>query len=121
MANKTHADPSDIAPWVAANARLGLCRALVTHVRQQVLAGEHDRALLARELRAQARQAAALLERGSVNSAAEEPAPAKVVCVRPELCLADEHVATGRSAAGAPHDQPDIGPACGSTGLGAAC
>jgi hypothetical protein len=31
---------------------LGLCRALVTHVRQQVLAGERDRARLARELRA---------------------------------------------------------------------
>ena len=50
MAKETHADPSGIAPWVAANAMLGLCRPLVTHVRQQVLAGEHDRARLAREL-----------------------------------------------------------------------
>jgi hypothetical protein len=82
-AKETHADPSDIAPWVAANAMLGLCRALVTHVRQRVLAGERDRARLARELRARARQAAALLERGSVSSAAEEPASAIVVCVRP--------------------------------------
>jgi hypothetical protein len=78
VAKETHADPSGIAPWVAANAMLGLCRALVTHVRQQVLAGEHDRAHLARELRAQARQAAALLERGSVSSAAEEPARQKL-------------------------------------------
>jgi hypothetical protein len=100
VAKETHADPSDIAPWVAANAMLGLCRVLVTQVRQQVPAGEHDRARLARELRAQARQAAALLEQGSVSSAAEEPASANVVCVRPELCLAGEHVATGRSAAG---------------------
>jgi len=61
---------------------------------------ERDRLRLARELRAQARQAAALLERGWLSSAAEEPAPAKVVWVRPELCLAGEHVATGRSAAG---------------------
>jgi AcrR family transcriptional regulator len=64
VAEETHADPSDIAPWVAANAMLGLHRALVTYVRQQWLTGQRDRARLARELRAQARQAAALLERG---------------------------------------------------------
>ena len=103
VAKVTRADPSGIAPWVAANAMLGRCRALVTQVRQRVVAGERDRLRLARELRAQARQAAALLERGWVSSAAEEPAPAKVVWVRPELCLAGEHVATGRSAAGVSH------------------
>jgi AcrR family transcriptional regulator len=64
VAEETQADPSDIAPWVAANAMLGLHRALVTYVRQQWLAGQRDRARLARELRAQARHAAALLERG---------------------------------------------------------
>lgn len=64
IAEETHARPDDIAPWVAANAMIGLHKALVDHVRRQVLAGERDRARLARSLRTQARQVVALLEHG---------------------------------------------------------
>src|SRR6266704_4610991 len=62
IAEETQARPDDIAPWVAANAMIGLHKALVDYVRRQVLAGERDRARIARELRAQARQAVGLLE-----------------------------------------------------------
>jgi AcrR family transcriptional regulator len=64
IAEETRARPDDIAPWVAANAMIGLHKALVDHVRRRVLAGERDRARIARGLRAQARQAVALLEHG---------------------------------------------------------
>ncbi len=64
IAEETQARPDDIAPWVAANAMIGLHKALVDYVRRQVLAGERDRARIARELRAQARQAVGLLEHG---------------------------------------------------------
>jgi AcrR family transcriptional regulator len=64
IAEETRARPDDIAPWVAANAMIGLHKALVDYARRRVLAGERDRARIARELRAQARQAVALLERG---------------------------------------------------------
>jgi hypothetical protein len=47
--------------------------------------------------------------------------PGKVVWVAARAMSGGRAWATGRSAAGAPHDQPGIGPACGSTGLGAAC
>jgi len=64
IAEETHARPDDIAPWVAANAMIGLHKALVDYARRQVLAGERDRARIAHELRAQARQAVGLLEHG---------------------------------------------------------
>jgi AcrR family transcriptional regulator len=64
IAEETRARPDDIAPWVAANAMIGLHKALVDYVRRRVLAGERDRARIARGLRAQARQAVALLEHG---------------------------------------------------------
>jgi AcrR family transcriptional regulator len=64
IAEETQARPDDIAPWVAANAMIGLHKALVDHARRRVLAGERDRARIARGLRAQARQAVALLEHG---------------------------------------------------------
>jgi AcrR family transcriptional regulator len=64
IAEETHASPDDIAPWVAANSIIGLHKALVDYVRRRVLAGERDRARIARGLRAQARQAVALLEHG---------------------------------------------------------
>jgi AcrR family transcriptional regulator len=64
IAEETRARPDDIAPWVAANAMIGLHKALVDYVRRRVLAGERNRARLARELRAQAMQAVALLEHG---------------------------------------------------------
>jgi AcrR family transcriptional regulator len=64
IAEETQARPDDIAPWVAANAMIGLHKALVDYVRRRVLAGERDRARIARGLRTQARQAVALLEHG---------------------------------------------------------
>jgi AcrR family transcriptional regulator len=64
VADETDARPQDIAPWIAANAMMGLHVALVAYVRQQVLAGELDQIRIGRELRAQAREAVALLEQG---------------------------------------------------------
>jgi hypothetical protein len=64
IADETNAQPDDIAPWVAANAMIGLHKSLVDCVRRSVLAGEQDRARIVRRLRAQAREGLALLERG---------------------------------------------------------
>jgi AcrR family transcriptional regulator len=64
IAEETRARPDDIAPWVAANAMIGLHKALVDYVRRQGLAGERDRARIARGLRAQVSRAVALLEHG---------------------------------------------------------
>lgn len=62
IAEETRAGPDEIAPWVAANAMIGLHRALVNYVRREVLRGESDLRGLRRRLRNQARQATALLE-----------------------------------------------------------
>ena len=75
IAEETRARPDDIAPWVAANAMIGLHKALVDHVRRRVLAGERDRARIARALRAQARQAVALLEHGLGHLGAADVMP----------------------------------------------
>jgi AcrR family transcriptional regulator len=64
IAEETRARPDDIAPWVAANAMIGLHKALVDYVRRQGLAGERDGARIARGLRAQVSRAVALLEHG---------------------------------------------------------
>jgi AcrR family transcriptional regulator len=64
IAEETQARPDDVAPWIAANAMIGIHKALVDHVRRQVLAGERDTARIARGLRCQAKQAVALLEHG---------------------------------------------------------
>jgi len=62
IAEETRASPDEIAPWVAANAMIGLHRALVNYVRREVLRGEGDLRGLRRRLRNQARQATALLQ-----------------------------------------------------------
>ncbi len=64
IAAEIQARPYDITPWVAANAMMGLHRALVAYIRQQTLAGERDRVGIARGLRAQAKEAVALLDEG---------------------------------------------------------
>jgi len=75
IAEETRARPDDAAPWVAANAMIGLHKALVDYVRRQLLAGHSDRARLARELRAQATQAVTLLQHGLGHlGAADTPA-----------------------------------------------
>jgi AcrR family transcriptional regulator len=71
IAEETQARPDDVAPWVAANAMIGLHKALVGYVRRQVLAGERDRKLIARRFRAQAKRAIALLERGFADLGVE--------------------------------------------------
>ncbi len=63
LRDETGAKPDDVAPWVAANAILGVHRALIGFARAQVLAGARNPAL-ARRVRAQAKQALAALEQG---------------------------------------------------------
>jgi hypothetical protein len=63
LAEEEHAEADDIEPWVAANAMMGVHRALVDLARRRIVEGErHPR--LAKELRAQAEQAFARLEGG---------------------------------------------------------
>jgi AcrR family transcriptional regulator len=64
IAEETRASADDIGPWIAANAMMGLHRALIAHVRRRILGGERDPARLARSMRAQAERALPLLERG---------------------------------------------------------
>jgi hypothetical protein len=52
-----------IEPWVAANAMMGVHRALVDYTRERVIAGERG-PRLARDVRAQGERALALLESG---------------------------------------------------------
>ena len=74
IADERGADPSDVEPWVAANALMGVHRALVQYTRQRVVAGaRHPR--LARDVRAQADQAFTLLEQGLGDYATKPDAP----------------------------------------------
>jgi AcrR family transcriptional regulator len=63
IAEETGASPSDVQPWVVANALIGLHRSLIDYVRRETLAGTPNRTL-ARNVRAQAKQALAALESG---------------------------------------------------------
>jgi hypothetical protein len=69
IADETAARAGDITPWVAASAILGVHRALVDHVRRQMLAGKGPRRI-AGELRGQAENAIELLEHELAGSAA---------------------------------------------------
>ena len=63
IAEEQGADPDDLEPWVAANAMMGVHRALVDYTRRRIVEGaSHDR--LARDVRGRADQALALLEQG---------------------------------------------------------
>jgi AcrR family transcriptional regulator len=63
LAEETGAEPADLRPWVAANAMMGVHRALVHHARGRVVEGmRHPR--LAAEVRARAEEALALLDEG---------------------------------------------------------
>ena len=57
------AAPQDIEPWIVANALIGVHRALVGYARRRVVAGARQ-PRLARDVRAQATRALALLEQG---------------------------------------------------------
>jgi AcrR family transcriptional regulator len=63
LADETRARPGDVAPWVAANALIGVHRALLTYTRAQIVAGRRNPAL-ARAVRTQGHNAVATLERG---------------------------------------------------------
>jgi AcrR family transcriptional regulator len=63
IADETEAADGDIAPWVMANALIGVHRALIDQVRQRTLAGARGEPL-AREIRRQAERGFAVLERG---------------------------------------------------------
>jgi AcrR family transcriptional regulator len=63
IAEEQRAKPSDIRPWVVANAMMGVHRALVAFARRRILDGaRHPR--LSREVLAEADGALALLEQG---------------------------------------------------------
>ena len=63
IADETGTHPSDVTPWVVANALIGVHRSLIDYVRRETLAGTPNRKL-ARDVRAQAKQALAALEGG---------------------------------------------------------
>jgi AcrR family transcriptional regulator len=70
IADETGSAPDDVEPRAVANALLGVHRALIHYSRQRAVAGARA-SRIARELRAQARQAFAQLERGLDNYAAK--------------------------------------------------
>ena len=63
LRKETGAKPDDLEPWVAANAILGVHRALIGFTRVQILAGVRN-PTLSRRIRAQAKRALAALEEG---------------------------------------------------------
>jgi AcrR family transcriptional regulator len=63
LAEETNADAGDVRPWVAANALMGVHRAVVDYTRRAIVAGARN-PQLARRVRAQTKQALALLEDG---------------------------------------------------------
>jgi len=63
IAAETGAAANDIAPWVAANAMMGVHRALVDYTRRRIVAGART-SRIARDVRAQAEEALALLDEG---------------------------------------------------------
>jgi AcrR family transcriptional regulator len=74
LADETGAAPDDVRPQVAANALIGVHRALLDQVRRRVLAGD-DPARLAADVRGLTRQALALLEHGLGDYGAGPPRP----------------------------------------------
>jgi AcrR family transcriptional regulator len=74
IAEETGAGRDDPRPWIAANALMGVHRALVAYVRRRILAG-HDRLPdLARDVRAFGESAFALLAGGLGGYAPKPPA-----------------------------------------------
>jgi AcrR family transcriptional regulator len=72
IAEETGAPADAIEPWVAANALMGVHRALVDYTRRQIVAGARN-PQLARRVRTQAGQALALLDEGLDGYAVKEP------------------------------------------------
>ncbi|MBS1877996.1 MAG: TetR family transcriptional regulator [Actinobacteria bacterium] len=63
LREETGAGPAEIEPWVAANAMVGIHRALLRFTRAEILAGARN-PLLARRVRAEGKRALAALEAG---------------------------------------------------------
>ena len=63
LAEESGSPPDDIEPWVVANALMGAHRAIVSHVRSEVLGGRRGPALAAAS-RSQIQRVFAILERG---------------------------------------------------------
>jgi AcrR family transcriptional regulator len=63
LAEETGAEPGDPEPWIAANAMLGIHRAIVSHSRRQVVAGVRNPELV-EDVGERVRRALALLEGG---------------------------------------------------------
>src|SRR5919108_249677 len=63
IADETSAHPSEVTPWVVANALIGVHRSLIDYVRRETLADTPNRKL-ARDVRAQAKRALAALGGG---------------------------------------------------------
>ena len=63
LAEETAADAADVRPWVAANAMMGVHRALVHHARRRVIEGTRQ-PKLATEIRTRAEEALALVDAG---------------------------------------------------------
>jgi AcrR family transcriptional regulator len=72
IADELGAKPGDARPWVAANAMMGAHRAVVAHARRRVVEGARHPAL-AREVRARAEEALALIEQGLGDYAVKPP------------------------------------------------
>jgi AcrR family transcriptional regulator len=72
LAEETGAGEGDVRPWVAANAIIGIHRAVVAHARRRVIEGARHPEL-AEEVRATAEQAVALVEGGLRGYAAKAP------------------------------------------------
>jgi AcrR family transcriptional regulator len=64
IAEETGARPGDLRPYVLANALIGIHRALIAYVREQLEAGPVDRRRLARQVRRRGDEALALLAEG---------------------------------------------------------
>jgi AcrR family transcriptional regulator len=68
LAEETGADDADLRPWIAANAMMGVHRALVHHARRRVIEGvRHPR--LAAEVRARGEEALGMLDAGLADYA----------------------------------------------------
>ena len=68
LREQTEAGAEEVEPWVAANAMIGVHRALLGYARAQILAGTRN-PLLARRVRAQAKRALGRLEAGLADYA----------------------------------------------------
>ncbi len=72
LASETGAKPGDVKPWVAANALMGVHRAVIDYVRRRTLAGARG-AKLVRDVNAQTKQALAALAHGLDDYAVRRP------------------------------------------------